>query len=457
MELSSKTLSIVHLDVITVGNRYREDFGDLEALAADISANGLISPIAVMKNLQEEAEQVTYTLLAGERRYRAHQMLAMVDNNFSSIACNIYPYIENEFDRRTIELAENLQREAMSFQEECALKLEIHRLQVSIHGVKERSSKTGHSMRDTARMLGESPTNLSRDLELAEAMEQLPELKKAKNKNEAAKAYSRVKEDMLRTEMAKRAETRRANTSEDKARKKLTDSYMLIDTFKGLEQLADSTIDFFEIDPPYNIELRHVVNTSKREDKELMGGDKPLTKEEYGTFIKKLLREVMRVLRPNGWVIMWHATEPWHQPMLNWMKAAGLEMTGVPCMWVKNVGNTRTPNIHFKNLYEPFFYARKGNAMLAKPGMNNVFDMRAIAGSNKVHPNEKPIELYMKILQAMCLPHHFVCSAFAGSGNCLLATSNLGMQAIGFDINENHRNGYVVKVHGGTPGEYTSF
>ena len=44
----------------------REDFGDLDALRADISLRGLLNPITVKEN-----DDGTYTLLAGERRLRA--------------------------------------------------------------------------------------------------------------------------------------------------------------------------------------------------------------------------------------------------------------------------------------------------------------------------------------------------------------------------------------------------
>lgn len=57
---------LIDIDKITVGDRIRRDFGDIESLAEDIDANGLINPPVVNKE---------YVLLAGERRLRACKLL----------------------------------------------------------------------------------------------------------------------------------------------------------------------------------------------------------------------------------------------------------------------------------------------------------------------------------------------------------------------------------------------
>ena len=57
---------LVDVDKIVIGNRIRRDFGDIQELAEDIKANGLINPPTVNKE---------YKLLAGERRLRACKSL----------------------------------------------------------------------------------------------------------------------------------------------------------------------------------------------------------------------------------------------------------------------------------------------------------------------------------------------------------------------------------------------
>lgn len=57
---------LIDIDKIVVNDRIRKDFGDIQELADDISANGLINPPVVNKE---------YVLLAGERRLRACKLL----------------------------------------------------------------------------------------------------------------------------------------------------------------------------------------------------------------------------------------------------------------------------------------------------------------------------------------------------------------------------------------------
>jgi ParB family chromosome partitioning protein len=58
--------TLVPIASITVGPRIRQDFGDLDALAASIAELGLLHPIVIDKH---------HKLLAGERRLRAAQKL----------------------------------------------------------------------------------------------------------------------------------------------------------------------------------------------------------------------------------------------------------------------------------------------------------------------------------------------------------------------------------------------
>ena len=50
------------IDSIIVGERFRKDMGDLEALAQSIAEDGLLQPVVVSQR---------FILLAGERRLRA--------------------------------------------------------------------------------------------------------------------------------------------------------------------------------------------------------------------------------------------------------------------------------------------------------------------------------------------------------------------------------------------------
>ena len=92
---------IVHLpiDSITVGDRLRDDMGDIAALAESIREHGLLHPITV----DEEG-----VLIAGGRRLAAMRRLG-----FETVPARHWQTLD-ENDRRLIELEENLQRKDLT-------------------------------------------------------------------------------------------------------------------------------------------------------------------------------------------------------------------------------------------------------------------------------------------------------------------------------------------------------
>ena len=46
---------------------------------------------------------------------------------------------------------------------------------------------------------------------------------------------------------------------------------------------------------------------------------------------------------------------------------------------------------------------------------------------------------------------------FLGSGNTLLAASNLGNTCFGYDLSEEYKNSYLKRVMEGEPGRYKSY
>jgi ParB-like chromosome segregation protein Spo0J len=65
------TIIEVPLNQIEVGKRRRQNYGDIAALAKGIERVGLLEPIVVDRN----GQQNSYRLIAGERRLKAVRML----------------------------------------------------------------------------------------------------------------------------------------------------------------------------------------------------------------------------------------------------------------------------------------------------------------------------------------------------------------------------------------------
>lgn len=443
------TQASVQMASIEEGDRARKDYKNMDELKESICTEGLINPITVMRN-----EDGTFLLLAGGRRFRAVKEL-----KWEQVSCNIYPYIEDLKIRRTIELKENVIRENLNYVEEAFLIREIHQLQVEINGeaTAGRSTK-GHSLQDTADLLNVSRGTVSAEIEIANALEEDPTLAtKCKTKSDLTKALAAKKEAVLIAEMAKRA-TAKAATDVDKTKQRLISSFVLTDVDEALDKFEAGTFNLVEIDPPYGIPMRHLVEMKHDEQAALLGGNDEMTPEQaeaFSAWIASIYKKAFRVLKNDGWLISWLAIDPWlwsfHQHALD----AGFVGTRLPAMWVKNIGNTRTPNIHLQNRFEPILYMRKGNAMLAKPGVGNTFVFPI--PPHKVHPTEKPIELYMDLLRTFTYPGASVLSVFTGSGNILLAANNVNMMAIGLDKDKFNKDSFTARVMRGEPGKYTSY
>ena len=150
---------------ITIKDRFRQELGSLASLSESIAEKGLIQPITVDTNL---------TLVAGRRR-----LAAAVAAGLNKIPAVIRD-IEDELDAREIELFENLHRKDPEWQEEIRLVAEIHRLMQEKHGDNWTQLKT-------SKLLGKSRSAISDAVELAEAMDVIPELEESSTADKARK------------------------------------------------------------------------------------------------------------------------------------------------------------------------------------------------------------------------------------------------------------------------------
>ena len=431
----------IEISAIEVGERFRKDMGNIEALASSINKEGLIQPISICKN--DEGAELEYKLIAGGRRYSALNHLISQQKVPSKISCRIFPQQLDNLQLRVLEFSENLYRKDMTWQEECNLKNEIHSLQQKIHGVKTSTAlnATGWSLTDLSEMTGKSKGSLSSDINLSKMMVSTPEIAwdQFKTKNDAQKALKQAKRIVVQSTEAKQAKISLGEG--DSMKQKLIKSYHISDFFLGTTKIGDGTMDFVEIDPPYGIDLEN-----QKKDYNYTGYNE-VSSDKYPKFMQDVLRESYRVLKTNGWMICWFGPEPWFEDIYKWIIGAEFKARRIPGIWTKGVGQTKQPDRILGNSYEMFFIARKGIPILNRPGANNVFDHTPIPGQLKVHPTERPVELMETILTTFVAPGANVLVPFAGSGNTLIAAAKNNMVSIGFDLTEEYQESYIIKIY----------
>ena len=439
LKISNIEFVEVLIDDINIEERFREDLGDIDSLAASISKEGLIQPIAICKT---PASPLPFKLLAGGRRYAALKHLANT-KGLKTISCRLYPGELSEFQMRMLEYAENLYRKDMTWQEEDRLKRRIFELQQKIHGKKTSTAKNapGFSLKDMSKMTGNSKGSLSESISLAKMMEETPGVNwdGFKTRSDAMKAVKGAKKVVKQSEDAKIAI---ASMGEgDTKKKKLINSYHVGDFFEGVKKIDDNSIDFIEIDPPYSIDLKNV-----KKDYDYSGYNE-IPPDIYPDFMIRTFFESYRILKPNSWMICWFGPEPWFEQIYKWLINTNFKTKRMCGIWIKGQGQSLNPERSLANAYEMFFCARKGSPLLNKPGATNVFEKTAVIPAMKMHPTERPIELLEEILTTFVTPNAKILVPFAGSGNTLLAAALQDMIPEGFDLTEEYHESYTIKVH----------
>ena len=443
---------IIEINKIMKGYRYRENMGDMASLKQSITEHGLMHAI-VVKEMEKSYKEFEYNLLAGGRR-----LTACIDLGHEKISCTVYPADLTELEQRLIELCENTDRKDMAYDEEVALTARIDNAMKELHGIKKGGAggtATGHSLAMTADMLGKSPSLVSEEVMLAKALQVAPELFAGiKTKSDAMKMVKKMKKEFKHEEIVAKIESEKANTTEDIVRKGLMDSYIVGDFFTRIKDVQSASMDLIEVDTPFAIDLKGVKKAG--EDTKLHYNEWEV--EEFKNKCELVLSECYRVLKPNGWLLWWFAPEPWFESIYDWITKTGFKTRRMPCIWrkVEAPGQTMQPNIYLGNSYEMFYYARKGNAQINNIGRGNCFDFKPIAPANKIHPTEKPIEMYMNIYYTFVDYGSHILIPFLGSGNGILAASNIDMKALGFDLSKEYKNEYVLRVNDSIPPDYKS-
>jgi len=434
MSIKVGKVGMIPLNSIIVGERAREEMGDLDSLEENMKESGLISPLAVKDN-----GDGTYTLLAGERR-----LTVLKRNNINEVPVRIYDRELSEIEMKVIEKSENFFRKDMEWYELDKLTLEIHRLQQQLHGVKAPGpGNVGWSVEDTGTLIGGvSKASVSQAIKRAEAMEVFPELfEKCKTQSDASKVLKKLDEELLKQTIAQKIEKQRSNTT----LQQLARCFILKDFFVGVRDIPDESIHLVEIDPPYAIDLKNA-KKSDGVSQYVTTNYNEIPSNEYQDFLSNVFKECYRVMAPHSWLICWFAPEPWFEVVYNNLRNAGFETTKMCGIWVKPTGQSKRPDIKLANSYEMFFYAWKGRPTLNKPGKTNIFQYSPIPPNQKVHETERPIELTTDIYETFAAPGSRVLIPFLGSGNGLISAHQLGMSAVGFELGKSYKDSFLVKI-----------
>ncbi len=428
---------VVPFSKIIFGNRFRKEYEGIDDLALSIADKGNIAPMVLDTNLK---------ILAGGRRYQAIEQLGWKEVGV------LIRETDGELDAREIELFENVMRKDLVWQERVKLTKEIDSLYRKKYGDNHWSKK------DTAELLGRSVGGVGEHLQLADALEIVPELEKLKTEDAAKKAVEALREKLALDELASRREDKTIPKDErlELLLQEAEKSYIVKDVFEALAEMPDHewatdkyNINFIEVDPPYGIDLAG----KKRAGKIVDVGTKSyveIPKDEYEEFLHTLLSELYRITSPQVRMIFWFGFQ-WYDTILSIMEEIGWKPDYIPAIWTKGHGQTNKEYSNLARTYECFFYVSKNkDYRVKKGGRANVFDFRGVYPADKYHPTQRPLDLLIELIETFGahIPKEkgVILVPFLGSGATILATNKMGYPAFGWDINPEYKEKFLHEV-----------
>lgn len=197
-----------------------------------------------------------------------------------------------------------------------------------------------------------------------------------------------------------------------------------MDCIEGMKQLSDESVDIVVTDPPYNINLKPQRGLTDSIENDNM------SKEEFKKFLNCVFTEVNRVLKPNSFLIIFTgwSTIPLFREVLDEF----FELKSMP-VWIKNnfgIGYYTRPQ------YEPAFLYFKGKPEVLDNPISDVWKFNRVL--KPVHSCEKPIKLMRFILKSFAKEGQVVLDPFGGVGAVFKSAKELGMNFIGFELEQRY-------------------
>lgn len=446
---------VIKISDILFQDRIRVDMGNIDEMCTSIREYGLIQPIVLIREAKEsvqyiqgyqdtESKVTTFDikLVAGGRRFTALKRLGWKElihaKHFiwrDEVISSANPEVSLKI--QGIELEENLRRKELSWQEQVLGQRKLLELMQKIHGgaakagaptrgEKYHGEVKGFGVNKLAAMLGKSAASVSQDINLANAIVKVPQLKNADSKESARRQITTFSTIIqMRKDGAAAATVQGLN---DKGEAPQEQKWILYEgDFKtNCNLVDDNSVDLIYSDLPFGVSLSQMSKHSKG----AVGYD-----DSRGAILADLpmfIREAKRILREDRYGVFFFGFN-YYSELCSVLTSEGFRINSVPFIWFKNSRSTENPNTRYGNSYDPAIIAMKGSPSFIRPGMQNFFSHPQPIGEAKLQVAQQPIELVTRFLQDMVVPGTTVCDLTAGSGTTGVAAVKFGCRAIMFE------------------------
>lgn len=375
------------------------------------------------------------TLIAGESRLRAIQQLAEAGSPIVyegvEVPIGHVPVVPiSDLDYIKIyeaELCENIVRKHLHWREESEANARLHKLRVAQAEARGDVQTVTQTAREIAAKQGLQPTEsdlktnrskaLRKDL-IIDAYGKDPDVEKAITKDDALKIIERKLEMELRRKITAQM-----------LEKGLARHTMLHGSlFDKLHDIEEGTIDLIIADPPYGVDADAFKN--QKAIKHDYDDRKDYSDDVYAFIAEKgmLLTKTEAHLFAFCDILRFHEIKPLFEE-------CGWYVWKTPLIWYKgaNVGIAPIPDRGPRRTYEAILYAIKGGKRVLQMGADVLLVPHDTEVERAAH---KPPELYEEFMKRTCLPGSVVLDPCCGAGPVFIAAQNLGMTAIGVEIDD---------------------
>jgi len=231
------------------------------------------------------------------------------------------------------------------------------------------------------------------------------------------------------------------------------------DALEFLRGLPDESVDLVLTDPPYNISSDAKV-VMKNHPKQKRSQDRYLTYDfgewdhfktegEYFRFTRKWVREVYRILKPEGNFVSFYDSLNLYVLKKIWERLGGRPRQ--PLYWLKKNPKPRLRKVDFRVAVESMFWgakSEKGHIFNWQLGQQDNYVVCAVFLNKERtgHPTQKPTPVLEPWIRYLSRLGGLVVDPFIGSGTTAVAAERLGRRWLGCDNNREYLDMAVKRL-----------
>lgn len=201
-----------------------------------------------------------------------------------------------------------------------------------------------------------------------------------------------------------------------------TQTIINADCLEYMKTLPDKSFDLVLTDIPYD-----AVNRETNGLRNLDKGDADI----LTVSLEELMKEIIRVCK--GSIYIFCGFEQ-ISPICNELKLDSINPRLI--IWEKTNPSPMNGEVTWLSGIEPCVFGKKPNATYNGHCKNTV--LRFPSGESKMHPTQKPIELFKTLLATSTNEEDKVLDPFLGSGTTALACKHLNRNCVGIEISEKY-------------------